>query len=93
MDGIRVDAVASMLYLDYSRNDDEWIPNVDGGNYNYEAISLLQWMNTEVYAKYPWAMTIAEESTSFAGVTKPVDAGGLGFGFKWNMGWIHDSLQ
>ncbi|MFW8589990.1 1,4-alpha-glucan branching protein GlgB [Glaciecola sp. 2405UD65-10] len=93
VDGIRVDAVASMLYLDYSRNDGEWIPNIDGGNHNYEAISLLQWMNTEVYAKFPHAVTIAEESTSFAGVSRPVNNGGLGFGFKWNMGWMHDSLH
>lgn len=93
VDGIRVDAVASMLYLDYSRNDGEWIPNVDGGNHNYEAISLLKWMNTEVYAKFPHAVTIAEESTSFAGVSRPVSSGGLGFGFKWNMGWMHDSLH
>jgi len=93
VDGIRVDAVASMLYLDYSRNQGEWLPNVDGGNHNYEAISLLQWMNTAVYAQFPQAITIAEESTSFAGVSKPVSAGGLGFGFKWNMGWMHDSLH
>ncbi|MFT6267802.1 MAG: 1,4-alpha-glucan branching enzyme [Alphaproteobacteria bacterium] len=93
VDGIRVDAVASMLYLDYSRDDGEWVPNVDGGNHNYEAISLLQWMNTAVYEKFPEAITIAEESTSFAGVSKPVSSGGLGFGFKWNMGWMHDSLH
>ncbi|MCE2596145.1 1,4-alpha-glucan branching protein GlgB [Motilimonas cestriensis] len=93
VDGLRVDAVASMLYWDYSRNHGEWVPNVDGGNHNYEAISLLRWCNEEVYAQYPHAMTIAEESTSFAGVSKPTFAGGLGFGFKWNMGWMHDSLN
>ncbi len=92
IDAIRVDAVASMLYLDYSREEGEWIPNVDGSNHNYEAISLLQWMNTEVYKQFPHAITIAEESTSFAGVSRPVSEGGLGFGFKWNMGWMHDSL-
>ncbi|WP_038184508.1 1,4-alpha-glucan branching protein GlgB [Vibrio rhizosphaerae] len=93
IDGIRVDAVASMLYLDYSRSHDQWIPNVDGGRENYDAIATLKWMNEEVYKHFPNAMTIAEESTAFPGVSMPTFLGGLGFGFKWNMGWMHDSLE
>lgn len=93
IDGIRVDAVASMLYLDYSRKHDEWLPNQDGGNVNYDAVNTLKWMNEEVYAHFPNAITIAEESTAFPGVSAPTFVGGLGFGFKWNMGWMHDSLQ
>ncbi len=93
IDGIRVDAVASMLYLDYSREENDWVPNVDGGNHNYEAIDFIKRFNQTVYGKFPNAITIAEESTAYDGVTRPVFAGGLGFGFKWNMGWMHDSLE
>ena len=93
VDGLRVDAVASMLYWDYSREAGDWVPNVDGGNHNYEAISLLKWFNEEVYSKYPQAMTIAEESTAYTGVSKATFEGGLGFGFKWDMGWMHDTLS
>jgi 1,4-alpha-glucan branching enzyme len=92
-DGLRVDAVASMLYLDYSRKDGEWAPNKHGGRENLDAISFLQEMNATVYKHHPGAITIAEESTSWSGVTRPTYLDGLGFGFKWNMGWMHDTLQ
>jgi len=91
-DGLRVDAVASMLYLDYSREEGEWQPNEFGSNENLAAISFLKELNTEVYASFPDVQTIAEESTAFSGVTKPVHLGGLGFGMKWMMGWMHDTL-
>ena len=93
IDGLRVDAVASMLYLDYSRKAGEWIPNQYGGNENLEAISFLKEMNEVVYATFPDAVTIAEESTSFSGVSRPTYLGGLGFGQKWMMGWMHDTLH
>jgi 1,4-alpha-glucan branching enzyme len=93
IDGLRVDAVASMLYLDYSRPADQWIPNVHGGRENLDAIYFLKRFNEVAYERYPGIMTIAEESTAWPGVSRPTYLGGLGFGFKWNMGWMHDFLS
>ncbi len=92
-DGLRIDAVASMLYLDYSRKPGEWIPNIYGGRENLDAISFLRQMNADVYKEYPDTQTFAEESTAWPGVSRPLYVGGLGFGFKWDMGWMHDTLQ
>ncbi|MEV5737738.1 1,4-alpha-glucan branching protein GlgB [Streptomyces sp. NPDC052292] len=93
IDGLRVDAVASMLYLDYSRDSGQWTPNVFGGREDLDAVAFLQEMNATVYRRCPGVVTIAEESTAWDGVTRPTDSGGLGFGLKWNMGWMHDSLE
>ena len=93
LDGLRVDAVASMLYRDYSRPEGEWVPNIKGGRENLEAIGFLQEMNAAAYGGAPGIMTVAEESTSYPGVSKPVHDGGLGFGYKWNMGWMNDWLR
>ncbi|MEM6381289.1 MAG: 1,4-alpha-glucan branching protein GlgB [Pseudomonadota bacterium] len=93
IDGLRVDAVASMLYRDYSRTEGEWVPNKDGGRENFEAIAMLQRMNAAAYGAVPGILTAAEESTSFPKVSAPVDQGGLGFGYKWNMGWMNDTLS
>src|SRR5690606_36218422 len=93
VDGLRVDAVSSMLYLDYGRSEGEWIPNQEGSRYNLEAIEFLRHLNSIVQTRNPGVWMVAEESSSFAGVTHPLENQGLGFHFKWNMGWMNDTLR